>query len=148
MLFWFQSQIMVILNDKTLSKIRSSVNFLISAWKDEKHWFITQTLYGIRAMVFIMNTSSALIWHRSNIISQNFITYFISTHPQNCGGGVYFYFGLSVCACVCMSVCPSVKKCWSNCYTDFDLVLVKWLLLALARNLFKLLTLGSRSRSQ
>ena len=56
-----------------------------------------------------------------------------------------------VCLCVCLCECPSVclwTKFQPKGCTDLDAVFAKWLLLALARILLNLVTLGQRSRSQ
>ena len=63
--------------------------------------------------------------------------------------GLYFHFSLSVCVSVCLCVRYFLwTKFQPNECTDLDAVFAKWLLLALARTLLNLVTLGQRSRSQ
>ena len=58
---------------------------------------------------------------------------------------------VSVCVSVCLSVCPA-EFLWTkfkpNGCTDLDAIFAKWLLIALAQTLLKLVTLDQRSRSQ
>ena len=58
-------------------------------------------------------------------------------------------FSLSVCVSVCLCVRLCLwRKFQPNGSTDLDAVFAKWLLIALAQTLLKLVTLGQRSRSQ
>ena len=54
-----------------------------------------------------------------------------------------------VCVCVCLFVCPAllVNKIPAEWFIDLNTVFTKWLLIALAQTLLKLLTLGQRLRS-
>ena len=62
----------------------------------------------------------------------------IITPPQNRGGDIYFNFNLSVC----VSVCPAlfVNKIPAKRMSRFGQVFAKWLLIALAQTLLKLVT--------
>ena len=62
---------------------------------------------------------------------------FIFTPPQNRGGVIFLL--RFVCLSVSVCVCVSVNKIQA---TDLDAVFAKWLLIALARTLLKLMTLG------
>ena len=64
--------------------------------------------------------------------------------PRNRGGVIFSLQFVSVC--VCESVCQLTKYQLNEC-TDLDTVFAKWLLIALARTLLKLVTLDRRSRS-
>ena len=80
-----------------------------------------------------------------------FHLFFFFTPPRNRGG---FMFSLQIVSvCVCLSVCLSVRLClWTkfqpNRWTDLDAIFAKWLLIAQAQTLLKLVTLSQRSRSQ
>ena len=61
------------------------------------------------------------------------------------------YIFTAVCLCVCVCLCVRLflwTKFQSNIWTDLEAVFAKRLLSALAWTLFKLVTLGQRSRSQ
>ena len=62
--------------------------------------------------------------------------------------GFYFHCSLSVCVCVCVSDVFLWIKFQLNGWTDLDAVFAKWLLIAMAQILLKLVTFGQRSRSQ
>ena len=63
----------------------------------------------------------------------------------------YIFTAVCLYVCLCVSVCPIPclsTKFQPNKSTDLNAIFAKWLLLALAQTLLKLVTLGQRSRSQ
>ena len=76
--------------------------------------------------------------------------YFFVTPPRNCGGTIFTLQFVSVCVVslsVCLCVCQWTEFQLNRC-TDLDAVFAKLWLTALARILWRLVTLGQRSRSQ
>ena len=122
-------------------QVRTPANFFLI-----KSTFLIFLIANISQYFFTIWTYLVSKWRQWNVLSYNKI-YFQKylLHLHEIVEGSYFHCSFSVCLSVCLCVCVRHflwTKFQPNGCTDLDAVFTKWLLIALARTLLKLVTKG------
>ena len=102
--------------ETSAGRVRKKVKVIVICLSKRNHeqW----TYNWIRTFFFF--------WHLYKIIMVNNLlpNFHIFTPPRNRGGVIFLLQFVCLCVCVCVSV-RLLKKCRSDCYTDFDAVFAK-----------------------